>query len=295
MRIGLLFLLVSTCLLAQTPENNLPVLTASAENANNYTTEHGFVFNSDLIPRIEEGAYEKQVYQERNALPLPYIRDADVGWSKRLWRMIDTRQAMNASFACEFNPLIKVMLEIAKRPDVEVYADDRFTEIIPKAELATYYQEMDTIDIYNADTDDYDQSIIPQQLQLESFDHFRIKEDWLYDERHARTIVRTIGIAPIRKVLDPQTGDLRGYEVLFWMHYPSVREYLAKYMAYHPHNDNFEYSWQQIIDARWFESLVIKQSEFEANNIYPDTKDAWKKSDKILEKMSAFEYDLWMH
>jgi len=174
---------------------------------------------------------------------LPPIREADVKMAKRLWRLVDTKDLMNAPFSCEFNPLVEILMEIGRGDSIHFYANDRFTDTIPKFEIL-------------------DQS----------------------------------DIAPVKKVYSPETGLFRGYQVLFWMHYPSIRDELAKYIAYHPNNSDFKYSWQQILDARWFYSTVIKDQAHKTEWInLPDKEKAKEMSDKVLNKLSEFEYNLWLN
>jgi hypothetical protein len=39
--------------------------------------------------------YEKENVPYRKPVPLPYLRESDVVWSKMIWRMVDLRQKMN--------------------------------------------------------------------------------------------------------------------------------------------------------------------------------------------------------
>ncbi len=269
------------------------------ENITNNTDEvlfadnSGFVFNDKLVPSISDGAYERQRYRNRKALPLPPIREADVKMAKRLWRLVDTKDLMNASFSCEFNPLIEILMEIGKKDSMYFYANDGFTDSIPKAQILDLTS---TVEVYNYETMQYDEVLVENDLDVKSFDKFKLKEDWIYDARHSRMICRIIGIAPVKKVYDPENGRFRGYQVLFWMHYPSIRDELAKYIAYHPNNSDFEFSWQQILDARWFHSSVIKDQEHKSEwTNLPNKEKVKELSDKALHKLSEFEYNLWTH
>ncbi len=45
-----------------------------------------------------DGLYEDEGLKEKLPVPYPYIRQADVMWSKRVWREIDFRQKFNQKF-----------------------------------------------------------------------------------------------------------------------------------------------------------------------------------------------------
>lgn len=39
-----------------------------------------------------DGAYQKTVTKEKEIIPYDYLREADIFWQKRIWRVIDTRE-----------------------------------------------------------------------------------------------------------------------------------------------------------------------------------------------------------
>src|SRR5688572_33242786 len=43
----------------------------------------------------EDWSYEKAAVKQRTVVPYPYLREADVSYQKRIWRMVDTRQKQN--------------------------------------------------------------------------------------------------------------------------------------------------------------------------------------------------------
>ena len=46
-------------------------------------------------PNVLDGVYVKEHTIERTPLPYAYLREADVMWSKRIWRIIDLNEKMN--------------------------------------------------------------------------------------------------------------------------------------------------------------------------------------------------------
>ena len=71
--------------------------------------------------QITNGAYKRTDLFQKKTMPLPTVREADVFWSKKVWRIIDLREKMNLPL---FYPtremdgrmnLISVLLEGIKR------------------------------------------------------------------------------------------------------------------------------------------------------------------------------------
>ena len=52
----------------------------------------------ELVKNRYLGAYDKKITIERKPAPLPGVREADVTWSKIVWRLVDMREKMNQVF-----------------------------------------------------------------------------------------------------------------------------------------------------------------------------------------------------
>lgn len=283
-------------------ENNLPhnhsesVETNAPEQSNNQKA--GLLINPQLTPMVQDGAYERITHLEREALPYPHLREADVMWSKRIWREIHTKEKMNRPFRSEYNPLIEVLLKVAdKNPDIQLFESDDFTIELAKADVAARLNSTDSVEVYNWETEEYEWQEVDNSLDLTQFEQFRIKEDWIFNSKTSQMECRIIGIAPIRNVVDPNTGFIRGQEVLFWMHYPSIRKYLAKEEAHNPYNDAITLSWQQMMDMRLFSSLITKESNPRDRRIqdYATGSAALIEAENIKADLFNFELDLWSY
>ncbi len=53
-------------------------------------------------PKYPDGIYTKENTRTRRAIPYAHLREADVMWSKRVWRVIDLREKMNLSGSWSF-------------------------------------------------------------------------------------------------------------------------------------------------------------------------------------------------
>ena len=93
--------------------------------------------SSNPVPSARDGLYDKTTIAEKQILPYEHLREADVFWQKRVWRVIDTRQKMNHTFTYSKQPFIAVLLDIVqKHPDASVFMDDEFTMPTTYAEIS---------------------------------------------------------------------------------------------------------------------------------------------------------------
>ena len=56
-----------------------------------FTLLGGMAFSQNVL----DGVYVKEHTVERQVIPYPFLREADVMWSKRIWRVIDLNEKMN--------------------------------------------------------------------------------------------------------------------------------------------------------------------------------------------------------
>src|SRR5579864_2778719 len=77
----------------------------------------GFMFAQEPL----DGAYQKTTTKEKEVIPYDYVREADVFWAKRIWRVIDVRQKMNLPFKYPQLPLVQVIHTAAKNGELTVY------------------------------------------------------------------------------------------------------------------------------------------------------------------------------
>jgi len=296
-----LFLLAPT-LIAQ-PESNeadiQPTATAETNEAQPSNNEKaGLLFEEKSQPLVQDGAYEFVTRFERAALPLPHIREADVAWSKRIWRVIDTRQKMNLPFVSDQGNFIEVLLKIAQQnPDLPLFEDDRFTKLTTREHIANRLSVIDSVEVFDMETEETVWQATNNKIDYKDFNQIRLKEDWMLNTNTGRMECRIIGIALVREVKDPNSDVARGNEVLFWMHYPTVRDFLAKERVWNPYNDSVSLSWQQLLDMRIFASYVTKESNplnKRLRDIYSE-EEAIMAGQQIKSELFQKEMDLWSY
>lgn len=260
---------------------------------------------SGLLQNIMAQDLEQLPWQQRDRkdmrpLDYEYQREADVFWSKKVWRVIDTRQKMNKPFVYPPRPLIQIIHEAALRGELKVYDPsvenaDQFKKAMDTTEVARIGVRKDTViqeDIYDPDKEVTVISNNP--LTWEKITKYRIKEVWFFDTKTSSMQVRIIGIAPVMEDYD-EKGNYRGDMTMYWVYFNDLRNILAKEEVFNPQNDWQHISWDDLFNMRVFESYIYKESNIYDRNIqeYATGTDALLESDRIKQKIFETEHDLW--
>lgn len=239
---------------------------------------------------------------ENRVLPYDQIREADIAWEKRIWRLIDTREKMNLSFRYPEKPFFNIMRELAENGDIALFADESFKEILTQEDLDKIIYSVDTTTVF--DYDEYVEKIevVKNEINWENVIKFRVKEVWFFDEESSMMKVRILGIAPMKDEFDDITGELKYSLPLFWIYYPEARNYLAKYRVFNEFNDVAPMTWSDLFESRFFSSYIYKASN--VNDLTLDLMysgydragiDRLLQSEKIKEDLFNFEHDLWSY
>ncbi|MBK8444160.1 MAG: gliding motility protein GldN [Sphingobacteriales bacterium] len=280
---------------AQNYSQNNAELIASLNEVSTDIPPAPFSFNWRHLVSIEEGGYRKNMQRGGVPLPQPYIREADVLWSKRIWRSIDTRAATNKRFNNADYPFAELMYDLVmQHPEVRIFTDDTFTEAASREQLQNRFTGFDTVAVYNFATQEYDWKPIERNLQWKDFVQFRLKEDWVFESKHSNLDVRIIGIAPVREVID-ETGVIRGQEALFWVYYDDIRPLLAQYDAPNPDGEESILSWADFLDMGYFGSRIVKEDNVYDRNIaeYATGRNALEESHRIKRELYEREHNQW--
>ena len=130
---------------AQVPENTGGTGTPMTESSDPKDT----LGNKPL-----DGILEKKVMLERRVLPYEQVRENDLYWEKRVWRVIDVREKMNHSFMYPEEPFLDIILKAAQKDEIAVYSEenDKFTNKIQKDEVASKISSVDTTEIMDPET-----------------------------------------------------------------------------------------------------------------------------------------------
>ncbi len=247
-----------------------------------------------------DGAYTKVVTKEKEIIPYDFIREADVFWSKRVWRVIDTREKMNLPFRYPQMRLIDIIHTAAKNGDITVYDPgvdnaDQFKVVMPVKDIKEIGSSTDTSMVVDPVTLEEKQVVVNNEFNPEHVVKYRLKEDWVFDEETSTLMVRVIGVCPVREKIDPATQAVLGDQPMYWVYYPDLRPVLAKYEVFNPKNDAVTLSWEDLFEARKFQSYIMKESNVYDRNIseYATGPDGLIESDRIKNDIFVFEHDLW--
>ena len=257
--------------------------------------------SSDPVDEVFlDGVVEKTLMFENRVLPYEPIREADIAWEKRIWRIIDTREKRNLVFRYPEKSFFSIVQELANNGDINVFRDDRFTEPIDGDELVQLLNRVDTSVVFDPETYEEQIKITTSEINWEDINRYRVKELWFFDEETSRLRVRILGIAPIKEEYDDETGLFKYEAPLFWVYYPQIREPLSKFQVFNDNNDNAPMTWYDLFEARIFSSYVYKQSnvlDLRLKDYFESSEqvglDILLESEKIKNDLFNFEHDLW--
>jgi gliding motility associated protien GldN len=241
---------------------------------------------------------EKTNVMEKRILPYDHIREADIFWEKRIWRVIDVREKMNLPFAYPERPLFTIMMDAAMDNEIKVYSteDDKFSARLEPGEVATMGATVDTVITFDPETYEEQIQIVRNELNPEDVKRFRLKEVWFFDEETSTMQVRILGIAPLIDVKD-DNGNFKYEKPMFWVYYPEARQVLARELVFNPGNDASPNSWEDLFEMRYFSSYIYKESNVYDRKLqdYLSGVDILLEADKVKQEIFNFEHDLWSY
>lgn len=250
---------------------------------------------------FEDFTFEKAAVKQRQVVPYPYLREADVAYQKRIWRIVDTRVKQNLVMTwpkSHFGNLVyKAVLDGVLQP----YRSDSIQSIYTPEEVLDQGVLRENQQIINPENPDdpYDliDTVISTPFDPMNISKFFVMEDWIFDKKHAKFFARIIGIAPVYR---PNIGGVElGEQALFWIYYPELRTAMTNWEIFNRNNDASRISFDHWWEKRMFDSYVIKESnerdyrikdfeEFENDGVR-----ALLKSDEIKNKLFITEHDIW--
>ncbi|MDD2304359.1 MAG: gliding motility protein GldN [Prolixibacteraceae bacterium] len=258
--------------------------------------------------QIIDGAYKRTDVYNRKPTPLPYIREADVMWRKKVWRIIDLREKINQPLYFptkevdgRFN-LVNLMIQGVKDGKLTAYDaknDDEFKvpmtfEQVKEAFGATTR----TRKVRNVDTGELQDKVVAGEIRSEEVKQFMVKEEWYFDKQTSTMNVRVIGICPIQEFYrdeDTNQEQVQRRQV-FWIYFPEAREIMAANEVFNPQNTARNLSFDDIFLKRKFNSYIVKEENIYNNreiSQYLGSKDAMLESKRIENSIFDYEQNLW--
>lgn len=244
---------------------------------------------------------KRTLITENRVLAYEPIREADIAWEKRIWRVIDTREKMNMSFRDPVNPFFNILRSMLENGDIQAFRDEEFKDYLSLDDLNGKLNRLDTLVDYDQETYEEKIVVVPSVVNWEDIKRFRVKEVWYFNEATSEMDVRILGIAPIKEKYDDNDVFV-GNEVLFWIYFPEARPFLAKHRVFNDFNDMAPMTWNDLFESRFFASYIYKKS----NVLDLRLEDQWSgyenagidrllESEKIKQELFNFEHDLWTY
>jgi gliding motility associated protien GldN len=264
----------------------------------------------DLVKNRNASVYEKKIALERKPAPLPGVREADVTWSKTVWRLIDLREKMNQKFYFPTvdmqgrTNLINLLLKGIKENtitafDAPVNDENEFTVPISYDQVKSQFgASTKTVSRRNFETGQMEDVTIQQDIRSEEIKQLIIKEVWYFDKQKSTLQVRILGICPIRLFYRDEdvAQEVVQRKKMFWVYYPEIRTLLAKNESLNQRNGARNFSFDDLFLLRNFDGYIIKEENVYDNRAilqYASDAYASQESERIKTSIFNYEQDLW--
>jgi len=259
-----------------------------------------------------DGFYTRETMPARVPVPYQFVREADVLWSKRIWRVIDLRQKMNyplyypTVLMQDRESLVQRLVRAIKYNEINAYdpIDDEFTTRMTYEQVLEKLDAKDRIEKQLDEDGNEVEVTIKGQIRWNDIKELLIKEDWFFDKQRSVMEVRIIGICPIMHRLqilntggdEEQIGQLQRIQT-FWVYFPEARNVLANTDVFNNFNDAQRISFDDIFWKRRFDSYIIRESNVWDNRLIQDYTfsglETLLESERIKTDIFNFEHDLW--
>ncbi|MBA7527448.1 hypothetical protein ES705_19624 [subsurface metagenome] len=255
--------------------------------------------------------YVREHVPLKKPVPYEYIREADVMWSKIVYRMIDMRQKQNLPLYYPTKPiggrmnLVDLLLWGIDNEGVRAFStNDPLNEFTAQMTIDQVDEAFDagTDTTRTADpmTGQLIDIVVENPRKTYEVKKLLIKEKWFFDKNHSVMKVRIVGISPIRVYNREDDQGMPTDEILqtptFWVYFPEVRPILANHEVFNRNNDSQRISFDDYFMQRRFGSHIFAVSNVYDNrwiNSYTMGVDALLEAEKQKEWLFNIEHDLW--
>lgn len=266
-----------------------------AQVPRNIMTESG----EPLVQPPLDDIVEPTTTASKRIIPYETLREADIFWKKRIWRIIDIREKMNLPFGYPERPFFNILVDAAKSDEnpMRVFQDEKFKNQLDTAALNNVLFDMDTVEITDPETYETKLEIIRNDINPEDIQRYRVKEIWFFDKESSTMQVRILGIAPVIPVRAEAGNQVIGERAMFWVYYPEAREYLSREKVFNGSNDASPMTWEDLFEMRYFSSYIFKESNVKDLRLQDEYtgRELLMQAERIKAEIFNFEHDLWSY
>ena len=202
--------------------------------------------NAQDVLTTEEmnSVFKKEKHHNKKVQQYAALRQADVMWSRKIWREIDLRQKINHPFYYPENDgvghtiedrksLIDVIYSAILEGSITSYGnaamDDEFREVMSQNAINQIGGAKEEL-IEVIDWDAVAEGADPEEAKTTKLNKipfnrntvkkWRLKEEWFFDKQRSVMDVRIIGLAPLQEDRDEISNELSGtFSPIFWVHF----------------------------------------------------------------------------
>lgn len=252
-----------------------------------------------------------------------YVDERDVLKSVYVWEVIDLNDKVNQpfyynntnAFSRQNKSLYTILLEGALNGEfTEVYDDENFTTKLDadgiKRKLSYKVIADEALDIIESG-----RQLTPEEV-IRYTDVYETTNDkvrmikmmgmWFIDKRDGQLKYRPLGIAAMgpdptftaQKARGLIMSDEEELVDLFWIFYPDAREVLANNEVYNRKNQSADLSFDDLLNARRFSSVIYKSSAGLGEGLIKDyvprnAEEQIEESNRIKGQILAMENEMW--
>lgn len=275
----------------------------------------------DQQKMIEDG---KEISTEIKPLSYGYTNPDDVIKSMVTWEIIDLNQPLNQPFYYNVDGLVQsnkslyqILIDGINSGQIkDVYDDDEFTtKLTPdqvKERLTRTVMSDELLDKIASGAkvtdEEKKEGTDVFKVNSEKVRLIKIKGMWYIDKRDGAMKYRLLGLSVMGQ--DPQTLGLVGPDGLpikndelidlFWVYYPDVRPVLANSIIFNAKNRSSQISFDDVLNARRFSSIIYKSDNGMGNGVIKDympgdAEAQLEESDRIKGQILQMENEMWSY
>ncbi|MCQ2227960.1 MAG: gliding motility protein GldN [Bacteroidales bacterium] len=273
-------------------------------------------FAQDDASEVEQSPFKgvdnvakKEHIANKKGIPYVHVREADVMWSKTIWRIIDMREKMNHPLYYPTQPqldgrrsMVRVMLDAISHGELTAY-DAQIGighEFERRLDYAAVQSKMgagiDTVEVRNPDTGLYERQVVTSEMDVTLAKKLLVKEVWFFDKKYSRMDVRIIGICPILEK-ESEDGERVDQMLGFWVYFPELRPHLMVQEAYNTKNEMQRDSFDDLFAKRRFGSYVYSEANVYDNRTILEfaqgVTDTNLEAERIKSVLFQKEHDVW--